>query len=206
MFEVDKEKRLISSCPCESVLGSYSPVSASFKFLFQIPTFHLWNNRQLDSVCWCYSFMKIRFYAFDSIPSVILSLPVGYLPSYSQALLLNLWTISSLIKSSLDCASTFLSPLPSFFEALLPSLISPVPHCFQGTPNANGSEYFSVFILLFTPPSSLEILYSFDFLDILFNSLTLQPFLCGYFPIYPETWVFVKKLVLGYFMMALHSP
>lgn len=187
MFEVDKEKRLISSCPCESVLGSYSPVSASFKFLFQIPTFHLWNNRQLDSVCWCYSFMKIRFYAFDSIPSVILSLPVGYLPSYSQALLLNLWTISSLIKSSLDCASTFLSPLPSFLKLFYPVWFLLSPTVFKGhqmptAVNTFQSLFYCLHLLpplkFFIPLTSLTSfltpwLFSLFFVDISLSTLKL---------------------------------
>lgn len=89
------------------------------------------------------------FYPFELVSPLL----------YCQALPLNIKTISSLIKTYLDCASTSLSPLPSFLGAFTQySLISPVPHCFQGTPNAKGSEYFSIFILLFTSPSFLEII------------------------------------------------
>lgn len=103
--------------------------------------------------------MKIHFYAFDSIPSfypfelVISSLILSSTPIKPKNYFILNKNLSWL------CLYLFLSPLPSFLGAFTQySLISPVPYNFQGTPNAKGSEYFSVFILLFTSPSFLEII------------------------------------------------
>ena len=104
----------------------------------------------------------------------------------------------------------FLSPLPSFSKLFYPVvwfLLSPTVfkgHQMPKAVNTFQSLFYCLHLLpslkFFIPLASLT-----PFLTQFF-SLTLQPFLCGYFPIYPETSVFVKKLVLGYFMIALHSP
>lgn len=196
---------MISSYLWRSVLGSYGPVSTSFKFLFQILLFTFetitsWTQYVDATPSLRDTFLCFWFCPFShSIPSSWLS-PL----LYCQALLLNLWTISSLIKTSLDCASTSFCPLPSF-EALLPSLISPVPHCFQGTAKAKGSDYFSVFILLFTPPSFLEFFIPLASLTSLTPWL-FSLFFCRIFPYLPWNLGFVKVSPWVFHDGPSHSP
>lgn len=135
------------------------------------------------------------------------SIPLSWLSPllYCQALPLNLKTFILNKNLSWLCLYLFLSPLPSFLGAFTQySLISPVPHCFQGTPNA-----VNTFQSLFCCLHLLTSLKLFLWLPWHHLYSVLLPdssaFSLWIFPHLPRTLVFVK-LVLGYFMIALHSP
>ena len=139
------------------------------------------------------------------------SIPLSWLSPllYCQALPLNLKTISSLIKTYLDCASTSFCPLCLVFWALLPSTVWFLLSLtiFKGHQMPKAVNTFqSLFCCLHLLPS-LKLflwrpwhhLYSVLLPDSSAFSLWIFSHL-------PRTFVFVKKLVLGYFMIALHSP